>query len=180
MIEFRHFVDAYCTHQPVLYEVLKNSEGKILELGCGMGSTQITNHFSTNRQVLTVENNKEWYEQYKQQFENKNHLFLLIKDWPQTLKNLLNEYDVIFVDQDTWESRLEAVKLFKNHANYIIVHDYDSLPVFLNYNWQDDYRYYQEFSPFPRPYPTGPPTVILSNRNKLMFKIDFHSYTVIQ
>lgn len=176
MIKFQHFNDPYCTHQPVLYEVLRASSGKVLELGCGKGSTAITHYFAKDREIITLEDDPDWYKIVKEKFEGDNHKFVLIDNWSEALREYLDEYSVVFVDQSGWFNRLDTVKLYKEHADYVVVHDYDSLPWFLNYNWQDDYRFYQEFTPYPRPYKTGPPTAVLSNRYKFMFLIDFANY----
>ena len=90
---------AYYTHQPYLIEMLKNTNGNILECGCGDGSTLIIKEEikNTNRKLVSIESNLEWFNKYKD-LANASHKLYYINagnndtmETGETWFNLLNQ-----------------------------------------------------------------------------------------
>ena len=136
-------INGFATHQPFLIELLKNTNGNILELGCGEGSTLLFREFiSPTRHLISVESNKEWLDKYIP-LQNEYHTLYHIptnnddtqetgQAWvdflDKTLKNM--SFDIVFIDQSPWTSRISTLKYFINRAKYIVVHDSDYFPVY--------------------------------------------------
>ena len=70
--------DCYSTHRPVLVKILAITDGPVLELGCGWGSTPLLHKLckEQNRMLITVEDNMDWMARFKEQFESDSHIFL--------------------------------------------------------------------------------------------------------
>lgn len=145
----------YYSHLPVLAAAIGNSQGPILELGCGDGSTFLTSLL--HRKVITVDSNEEWINRYRNKKLNKTHDFILLKwlkdspessgvneqisSWCDTVKELcLTElyFSVVFVDMAPGEARVPVIKLLKDNARWIVVHDRcaDDPPGGGNYGWK--------------------------------------------
>lgn len=139
-MELSYKTNQYATHQPLLLELLENTSGNILELGCGDGSTLLFRQFLNNRTLYSIESNKEWYDKYSN-LENENHKLLYIdapsddnedtgKYWTSFIEtNLKNvQFDIVFIDQSPWTARTHCLNYFKDKAKYIVVHDVDYFP----------------------------------------------------
>lgn len=124
----------YYTHAPYLYEVCKritqnNKRAKVLELGMGNGSSPIFAHFSREGMVVdSVETDHTWYlqcvEKYYKGLENVNPVHHL--DFKQKYAELNNkEYDLVFVDQGSWEDRNSSLIFLLHRTKCFIAHDYD-------------------------------------------------------
>jgi hypothetical protein len=133
--------DSYTTHQPLLIEVLKNTTGNILECGCGDGSTILIREFLTNnRKLYSIESNESWYNNYKY-LQDDNHI-LYFNDatnedtdetgqkWVTFFDNNLSDiqFDIVFIDQSPWTSRIYTLNYYKDKAKYIIIHGIDYYP----------------------------------------------------
>ena len=156
----------WATHQPLLIWVSENTSGDILELGCGEHSTQLLRSFlpNTNRLLVSVESQRDWFEKYKS-MEQNNHKFMFVENWEQTIDHLAQkEWSVVFIDQDPHEARKYALDKFLDKAEYIVMHDSDYFPEFRrsDYNWLD-------FIPTEQPDPSrnGPSSFLISRKHSL-------------
>lgn len=131
-MKLRHAESEYFTHQPVLYAAVMKSKGPILELGCGDGSTPLLHELceQQGRRLVTVENNREWWDRYRKQYVTEWHRFIFADDWPAVLTDdqLDIEWGVVFVDQSPWEARHQSIRIFGDHAEYVVLHDCDYFP----------------------------------------------------
>ena len=104
---------------------------------------------------------------------------------------LNNDYGIVFVDQDPQKARYETIKRYKNICDYLILHDCDAFPEkrphllpnhtfgkvikhIVNgttegeYDFSDEFIYSKVFWPNkPWPGPTGPPTLVSSQKNEI-------------
>jgi hypothetical protein len=131
-------MDLYSTHIPLLALFVSKSKGKVLELGSGYYSTYLLDALCINRQLVTVEQNLEWLDKFKQ-LESPRHI-------------LINEYDIynhkwglVFVDNAPVEDRSIILKGIKDIADYVIVHDtedsgYQYEYVLCDYKYRYDYK----------------------------------------
>ena len=131
----------YYTHQPFFIEILKNTNGNILECGCGDGSTlmikeQIKN---TNRKLVSLESNLEWLNKYTHLANSSHELYYVNASnddtietgnkWVNFIKeNELNDFEIVFLDSSPWLSRKCCFEYFLNKSKIIIIHDFDYFP----------------------------------------------------
>lgn len=145
------------SHIPILVKVLEKTDGKVLELGCGISTIIIqTMCAGMKRPVVSYEHSKEWYEEYKK-YQTDFHDIRYIDDWDKA--DIDNEFwDVVLVDHAPDRRRPEEVKRLANKANYIILHDSDILVKFYQQSGLYKlfkYKYYYK--------DCFPNTVVLSN-----------------
>jgi hypothetical protein len=163
--EWKHRVDAYATHQPVLYEAVKRTDGPIVELGCGFNSTQLIHEIAGERTVWSVEHDREWMARFEHLATPKRR-FILINNYYEILTHFMYDADfgMVFIDQGDWDSRAQCIPFFKNRSKVVVVHDSDHMENHGFLKYADHYKYVKTFLPLqPYPYVTGPPTALLSN-----------------
>ncbi len=125
-------MNPYYTHQETLTRILNsfNYENEIncLEFGSGDGSSIIFHEFALknkNLKIESFEHDEAWLNNMKSKYELPNYKFNLV-DWENIdytpLKN--KTYDLVFVDQGNWESRIKTIDELTFNANCIILHDY--------------------------------------------------------
>ena len=170
---------AYFTHQPVLVSVLRATQGPVLELGMGYGSTPLLHELCSTRKrlVVSVEAEAQWFAQFKGH-ANPFHQLLKVAQWDTSFFNDLAApaWSVVFVDQGLWQNRIEAVAFFRDKADFLVLHDSDwfasnATPVASVVNGSNVYhfRYTQEFIP-----PAGgPPTAVVSDVHPCEFTVDW-------
>jgi len=131
----------FYTHQPYLIEIIKNTNGNILECGCGDGSTTIIKELikNSNRKLISLESNLEWLNKYKD-INNLQHELYYIdagnddnietgNKWVNFIKdNNFNDFEIIFIDSSPWLSRKCCFDYFLDKAKIIIFHDFDYFP----------------------------------------------------
>jgi hypothetical protein len=139
----KHTINGYYTHQPYLKEVIENTNGNILECGCGEGSTLFIkdNIKNTDRKLVTIESNLEWLSKYMHLNDDKHTLLHVDADnidcnktgekWYNFVKDNLKDYifDIVFIDSSPWLSRKYLYEYYKDKASIIIIHDFDYFPV---------------------------------------------------
>lgn len=140
--------DTYATHQPVLVEIANNTNGPIVEFGCGNGSTDVLHEIckKNHRILISIDDNLEWLNIFKEKYledgyskDNSGwHKFLFVpgatdgsnpSHWTTFLDNceLLKtmNFDLCFIDQSPGLARTITIMHFKDKARYIILHDCD-------------------------------------------------------
>jgi len=162
--------DPYGTHRPVLAEIIKTTAGNIIECGCGYSSTyQIRSLIDgTNRKLISLESNLEWFNKFKH-LENDNHKLFYVDAgnndtddtgniWIDFIKNnkiiCETNFEICFIDQRPWTARTYTLNYFLNKCKLIIVHDVDYFPT--NKKWgkiirrlntsNNIYKYEMDFS----------------------------------
>jgi hypothetical protein len=190
-------MESYYTHQAFLEFYLKNTEGDILELGVGYGSTPITSKYvSEKRRLISVDNDMEWINKMKKEYpENDNHVYLYTDNWLDLIQKFSNHnWSVIFVDQNPWSARALSYYILKNSTEYMLIHDVDyftSQKVFgkfkiceneeekssyknenqedLSIDYSSEFKHWKLYYPEkPWPYITGPPTLVGTNKDKFI------------
>lgn len=127
----------YYTHRKHLINCLttltsssKKKKINILEFGIGEGSSSILNEFAfknKNFNIQAFETEKSWFDDTSSKYKLDNYKFTYIDNWDEILKeeNFNEQYDLIFIDQSPWESRIKTLDLLINKSNIAILHDYD-------------------------------------------------------
>lgn len=148
----------YFSHRPALWLSLSNTDGEVLEVGCGFGSTRLLEEYCSlhNREFKSYENDEEWASKFKLSYGVQ----IVFKDGYPILTLPLKE-DLVFIDSKPGEQRKDLIKAFSETANVIVVHDtevgtqsiYGIVEVLNSFKYRLDY------------YPAGSPgTTILSNK----------------
>ena len=204
-IKFSHNENAHYTHQPVLYEIARTTEGPIIEFGCGYGSTDLLHEICkpTRRLLITLDDNLEWLSTFSKKYQEDAawHKFIFVsgkstedpsspQHWINFLESseLLNttEFALCFIDQSPWLGRFETMKHMKNRARFTIIHDCDYFPgsgVFgkiaspFCYDFSDVFQHFKVYFPLmPWPGVTGPPTLLGSDTEPNLPEIDYNQY----
>jgi len=170
-------MEAFYTHKKFLEWYIRKTSGDIVECGTGDGSTGFILDLikGTNRKLLSLENNYEWYNKMLIKYpETENHKYIFVKDWDKEISNLdKDKYDIVFIDQSPWSARVTTMNHFLNSAKYIIIHDVDYFPrngIFgkcisqFEFDFSDKFNKWKLYYPStPWPCSTGPPTLVGSN-----------------
>lgn len=111
------------THQPVLFEAVRKTKGPILELGAGDSSTRQL-HEMTDRYILTIDDQPEWIDPYKDLLCDRHQfMFLPAAQCKSYYRSIAHEWGLVFVDSSTWRMRTEALRVFNHAADIVVVHD---------------------------------------------------------
>lgn len=124
------------SYLPILWEALENTEGDIIELGIGPGSTEKLNNYSRSnkRSLLSYESSREWYDQYSHLMAQTvwHHITYVGHNWTilhehwahlQMLAGGERKIGVLFSDEAPGEMRKYNISMFCNIAQVIVAHD---------------------------------------------------------
>ena len=128
------------SHYPILAACTAGTEGPILELGCGEGSTPMLHYIAImqNREILSVDSDPTWLEKYSA-YRCPRHQFQLVP--PSTDATLCLQYQrekawrewrgaesrerwgLAFIDCAPGEIRWELMIRLANRATVLVAHD---------------------------------------------------------
>lgn len=129
-------MNPYYTHREYLINELNSlditKDITILELGTGDGSGEIFHDWCSrfpNIRVIGFEFDNTWLQTVKEKYTLPNYEFHNITDW-STIKTVvqsmgIDNIDLIFVDQETFESRIVSIDVLRGFTDTFILHDYD-------------------------------------------------------
>ena len=143
--------------------------------------------------LLSLDSDPAWIGQFVGAMQTDTHRFAYVPDWKAALTNERISgvpWSVVLVDQGSWEARLQTIEALKNKVDYLILHDCDYYPTagvagrVIRHRSADDpigerdyaeiFRYWREYHPLaPWPGPTGPPTLLGSERHVCDWDVDF-------
>jgi hypothetical protein len=115
----------FMTHLPSLFAVLLATDGPVLEIGCGLGSTPILRAYcqAAGRVFLSVESDKDWAEKVGAEYmPNYDGL-------PALGGHCSGFWSVVFVDNAPAIRRGADAMLFKDSAEFVVIHDWESWEV---------------------------------------------------
>ena len=137
------------THNIALAAAVAMTDGPILEMGCGHGSTPLLHQMALgmNRLLVSMETDADWLAKF-QYLEDPLHRLHLVTDWDA--EPLERPWGVVLVDHAPGEHRRIAIRRLQNHADFLVVHDtetdhgtgadYKLEPVFESFQYRSDYR----------------------------------------
>jgi hypothetical protein len=152
-------IDPYYTHIPILSLMVYITNGPILELGCGFGSTPLLHYLCYNRKLISAENSKEWIDIFQKRLSSDKHTFLFINNWEEISK--INEIlSVVFVDNSPPGARGKCIELLFDKADYFVLHDVNELTnnevkikydygyenIFPKFKFRWDFKYFNVWS----------------------------------
>lgn len=115
--EFLEGVSDPDNHRPLLwlaFELTKESKLPVAEFGAGYGSTKYLRQYCNDekREFVSFDSNAEWAKQWSS---------IHTDNWLDP--NLYKKYSVVLIDQAPGEYRHESMKILKEDAEIIVVHD---------------------------------------------------------
>lgn len=146
----RYSVDAWATHLPILLEVFKRSDGRVLELGCGYYSTPQLHYLceANGRELVSLDSKVDWVEKFVQ-YRTSWHTIECWTDLDTYHWNncywLDQKWGMAFVDNAPGESRASNIIKLKDNTHHIVVHDsecpdYKYEPVFMQFKFRYDFK----------------------------------------
>lgn len=125
----------YGTHMPALLTAVMNTDGPILEMGCGDFSTTLLHAICTRtkRKIVSVDTDRKWLDLFTD-LEKEWHQFIYLPvyddDWLANPKPYLwdaignNEHwSVVLIDHRPGERRIEDIERLRAHVDVFVVHD---------------------------------------------------------
>lgn len=116
--QFTTITSNWDSHRPLLWAALEATQGLVVEMGIGEGSTPYLSEYckERNRELVSYENNEEWYNKMKDRF---SHNIVYVKNWDfvQVRPSLL------FIDHAPGERRRVDLYRFSDIAKVVVCHD---------------------------------------------------------
>jgi len=124
------FWDSY---KPLLWEALQNTDGDVVELGMGDGSTEKLHNYckENNRKLFSYESNLEWYKKFEKfrtyaKREDHFHEVEYVGDnWEVFQERHREPIGVLFSDEAPGHMRKYNISMYATLAKVIVVHDAD-------------------------------------------------------
>ena len=111
----------YVSYLPAIVDAIRNTEGPVLELGCGIGT--FTMHWIClyeGKKLVSYENSERWYE-FAEHCVTPHHEVHLINNWQDV--PLEQTWGAVLVDQAPAEDRNDTIRRLANWAQAIVIHD---------------------------------------------------------
>lgn len=107
-------INTWSTHRPLLWMALEDTKGSVCEFGSGEGSTQYLRQYCQDaiREFFSFDNNKDWCEKTGSTY---------VEDWDEP--ELYKSHSVVLIDHAPGSHRHEAISIFANRAEIIVIHD---------------------------------------------------------
>lgn len=117
--EFLFEVDNYCNHRVLLWLALEATDGNILEMGMGYGSTPFLKRYAENRRrmMVSMESDTVWAAKFKTT-ETRLHEVCSREE-----HRLFDSWAVALVDHAPGELRAPDLMRLKANTDIIVVHD---------------------------------------------------------
>jgi len=131
--EFCHGIENWDNYKPLLWEGLQLSQGDIIEMGVGKGSTQLLHDYAIEkrRMLYSFDSNPLWIEKFmmlESEFHFLDHCQIHCNgyaesnwDYPHNL--VTSDIGLVFIDHAPGERRKIDIALFANKAQIIVAHD---------------------------------------------------------
>ena len=109
-------INDWDSHRELLYVALKNTNGLVVEFGCGFGSTPLLEKYCIEhaREFISVDTDKE----YSDLFPCTHLVNDILLDF-----ELPTETELLFVDSKPGEQRKDIIDIYQYLAKVIVVHD---------------------------------------------------------
>jgi hypothetical protein len=118
---------AWGSHLAPLMGCLGATSGQVLELGIGHFSTPILHEYCvwSGRKLVSVEDNKEWFDTFKEPYERSLHKFINAS-YADIVPELAKEkWGVVFIDNSPGgQRRADDFASLIHSTDFVVVHDY--------------------------------------------------------
>jgi hypothetical protein len=115
-------MDPFATHQRLLVKYLMQTEGAILELGCGNYSTPLIHEIANaqGRAVLTLDSQQLWLSQFTH-MRSESHRFQYVPNWGDWKTS--EQYGLAFIDHAPAERRMPEIRKLLDRVDVFVMHD---------------------------------------------------------
>lgn len=122
---FIHDLNIWNSYLPLLWAALENTQGDVVELGMGDGSTEKLHEYckSNGRLLYSYDSNKEWFHRFERFRTNRHAVEWVGHNWQIMIERHRAKIGVLFSDEAPGEMRKYNVSMFCNLAQIIVVHD---------------------------------------------------------
>lgn len=109
-------VDDFSSHRELLYVMLENTNGKVIEFGSGFGSTPLLADYceQKEREFISYETNEKWANKTGSKF---------VESYFDIPLPIINPPTIIFVDCAPASIRKDLLEKYANISHILIVHD---------------------------------------------------------
>lgn len=113
------------SYYPLLYKALESTNGDIIEMGCGHGSTPLLHDYATEakRHLLSFETEKEWLVKFEETANEYHKFYHVCRECWDVCSKMNPSPSVVFIDHAPGERRKYDLVLFKDKAQIIVIHD---------------------------------------------------------
>jgi hypothetical protein len=136
--KFLQNVTDWDNHRVLLWLALEATEGPVIEMGCGDGSTRQLHEYCRDkgRMLYSFDTDQDWLNRFKD-CESETHKFTrIVNNW-QIAQDICPSPSVILIDHAPGERRIVDVKNYSDKINGIIVmHDTQPPPTAADYGYE--------------------------------------------
>jgi len=113
------------SYLPLLWEALQNTDGEVIELGIGDGSTLKLHEYcqKNGRKLSSYESDLTFYKQFENLISNNHHIEYIGNNWEPMIEQHRKPIGVLFSDEAPGEMRKYNISMFCNTAQVIVAHD---------------------------------------------------------
>src|SRR5258705_5663578 len=88
------------SYYPLLYKALESTEGTVIEMGCGYGSTPLLHDYAVEneRLLLSYETEKEWLEKFEHTANEHHRFYHVCRECWDVCSNMNSSPSVVFID----------------------------------------------------------------------------------
>lgn len=125
MIHFISNLSHWNSYLPLLYHALEATDGDVIELGMGDGSTLKLHEYCKvkGRKLYSYESNLEWYRKFEEFRTNEHSIQYIGGNWQPMIENHRQQVGVLFSDEAPGEMRKYNISMFCNIAQVVVAHD---------------------------------------------------------
>lgn len=137
----------------LLYKALESTEGDVIELGMGDGSTRKLHEYCNDksRRLFSYESNVDWYYKFET-YRSKNHYIDYVgTNWEAFLEKHREPIGVLFSDEAPGSMRKYNISMYATLAQVVIAHDAEpSNDHGYKFSWIKPLFKYYKLHEFPR------------------------------
>lgn len=138
--EFLEGVTDWSNHRPLLWLALENTNGPVIEMGCGDGSTRQLHAYcaDNNRRLYSFDTDADWLNRFSDCATDQHTFHHIVNHWEIAQKICPNP-SVILIDHAPGERRIVDVKNYSDHmapGGIIVMHDTQPPPTAADYGYE--------------------------------------------
>jgi hypothetical protein len=125
--EFIKGMTGWSSYLPLLWQALEATQGEVIELGMGEGSTPKLHTYCRRnaRHLYSYESNIDWYRKLEH-LRRDNHTIAYTQDWLEPIRDHRYTIGVVFSDEAPGHIRKYNIAMFAQNAQIIVAHDTES------------------------------------------------------